>query len=34
VTVGGRPDAKFARAWGLSLPPVVRVADYDAGKSK
>ena len=22
VTVGGRPDAKFARAWGLSLPLV------------
>ena len=22
VTLGGRPDAKFARAWGLSLPLV------------
>ncbi|MGZ3407495.1 MAG: zinc-binding dehydrogenase, partial [Polyangia bacterium] len=22
VTIGGRPDAKFARAWGLSLPLV------------
>jgi alcohol dehydrogenase len=22
VTVGGRPDGKFARAWGLSLPLV------------
>jgi NADPH:quinone reductase-like Zn-dependent oxidoreductase len=23
VTIGGRPDAKFARAWGLSLPLVL-----------